>query len=277
MRALPDALAAAAADAGVEFRYDAAVSELERSGRPGDRGAHRHRRALPCRRGDPDDRAARHLPAARTHPAPADANCVRPPLPSWRTSAAERREPTADRSHHTILFGDAWDRTFDEIIDEGRAMADPSLLVTRPTAGDPTLAPSGRDLLYVLAPAPNIDCRTQGLGHRVQRAYTDHMLGTVRSPAAAPRRGRRAPACHHARRTGRARAWSRAPRSRSRTPSARPARSGQATRARHRQRGTGRIIHGARRRHPDRHRVRPPRRRPGHRSRNPDRARALSR
>ena len=41
MRALPDALAAAAADAGVEFRYGSAVSALERAGRAGDRGAHR--------------------------------------------------------------------------------------------------------------------------------------------------------------------------------------------------------------------------------------------
>ena len=36
-------------------------------------------------------------------------------------------------------------------------MSDPSLLVTRPTAGDPSLAPPGRDLLYILAPAPNLD------------------------------------------------------------------------------------------------------------------------
>ena len=36
-------------------------------------------------------------------------------------------------------------------------MGDPSLLVTRPTAGDPTLAPPGRDLLYILAPAPNTE------------------------------------------------------------------------------------------------------------------------
>ena len=36
-------------------------------------------------------------------------------------------------------------------------MSDPSLLVTRPTAGDPSLAPAGRDLLYVLAPCPNLE------------------------------------------------------------------------------------------------------------------------
>ena len=57
--------------------------------------------------------------------------------------------------HHNIVFGQAWEQTFRDVIDEGRVMGDPSLLVTRPTAGDPSLAPAGRDLLYVLAPAPN--------------------------------------------------------------------------------------------------------------------------
>ena len=54
----------------------------------------------------------------------------------------------------------------------------PSLLVTRPTAGDPSLAPSGRDLLYVLAPAPNtvagaIDWATVG------PAYTEQIIAAV--------------------------------------------------------------------------------------------------
>ncbi len=34
-------------------------------------------------------------------------------------------------------------------------MSDPSLLVTRPTATDPSLAPPGRHLHYILAPCPN--------------------------------------------------------------------------------------------------------------------------
>jgi phytoene desaturase len=58
-------------------------------------------------------------------------------------------------AHHTISFGAAWRRTFREIIDEGRLMSDPSLLITRPTATDPTLAPAGSDVLFVLAPCPN--------------------------------------------------------------------------------------------------------------------------
>jgi phytoene desaturase len=60
-------------------------------------------------------------------------------------------------AHHNISFGGKWAGTFDDIIRDGVLMSDPSLLVTRPTAGDPSLAPPGRDLLYVLAPAPNLE------------------------------------------------------------------------------------------------------------------------
>jgi phytoene desaturase len=80
--------------------------------------------------------------------------------------------------HHTILFGDEWNRTFTDIIRDGRLMQDPSLLVTRPTATDPTLAPAGRDLLYVLAPAPNLDRGTVDWAG-VRGAYTDAILDQV--------------------------------------------------------------------------------------------------
>jgi phytoene desaturase len=54
------------------------------------------------------------------------------------------------------LFGAAWRDTFRELITEGRLMSDPSLLITRPTATDPGLAPGGADLLSILAPVPNL-------------------------------------------------------------------------------------------------------------------------
>jgi phytoene desaturase len=179
MRALPDALAAAAADAGVEFQYNASVSALERSGSRvtavrtvnGDRFP---ADAVILTTELPDTyrmlgRTPRRLVKLRPAPSAVVAHI-----------GCQAPAPTADPSHHTILFGGAWDRTFDEIIDQGRPMADPSLLVTRPTLGDPTLAPSGRDLLYVLAPAPNMT-----VGHKdwdeEATAYTDQMLGTVRS------------------------------------------------------------------------------------------------
>ncbi|MDT8914304.1 phytoene desaturase family protein [Amycolatopsis sp. PS_44_ISF1] len=80
--------------------------------------------------------------------------------------------------HHTIFFGDAWARTFAEIVREGKLMSDPSLLVTRPTATEPGLAEDGGEIVSVLAPAPNLR-----LGRidwpRVGDAYREELLRTL--------------------------------------------------------------------------------------------------
>ncbi|OBF60436.1 phytoene dehydrogenase [Mycobacterium sp. 852002-50816_SCH5313054-b] len=174
VRALPDALAAAATDAGVRFRYGTTVTELERSG----------------------DRVT----AVRTHDGriACDAVVLTTELPlTYRLLGRQPRRllrlraaPSAvvlhvgcraappQSAHHTILFGSAWEQTFDEIIRDGRLMADPSLLVTRPTVGDPSLAPAGRDLLYVLAPAPNLSRRDIDWSH-TGGAYADSLLEVV--------------------------------------------------------------------------------------------------
>jgi phytoene desaturase len=62
-----------------------------------------------------------------------------------------------DCPHHTISFGRSWRGVFHELIHERRLMSDPSFLVTRPTASDPSLAPAGRQIYYVLFPTPNLD------------------------------------------------------------------------------------------------------------------------
>ena len=134
MRALPDAMAAAAAAAGVEFVYSRRLpSSSARS--PGDRGAHHQRRA--DRRATPwcSPPNARHLPAAVAahHAAPCGA---RGAVGGGRACRMPVGPGNEDVAHTTSLFGDAWAQTFRDIIDDGRVMADPSLLVTRPTAGD---------------------------------------------------------------------------------------------------------------------------------------------
>lgn len=154
VRALPDALAASAEDAGVRFRYGSTVTSLERSG----------------------DRVNAVITAAGERIA-CDAVVLTTELPltyellgrrpkrllSFRAAPSAVVMHVGCRAveppppHHTILFGDAWDQTFTDIIRDGQLMQDPSLLVTRPTATDPSLAPAGRDLLFVLAPAPNLD------------------------------------------------------------------------------------------------------------------------
>ncbi|MGZ6777618.1 MAG: phytoene desaturase family protein [Mycobacterium sp.] len=175
MRALPDGLAAAAADAGVQFRYGATVTGLDRR----------------------DDRV-RAVDTDTGDRIPADAVILTTELPDTyrllgrtpRRLLPLRPSPSAvvahigcrsvdgPMPHHHILFGDSWEQTFREIIDDGVVMSDPSLLVTRPTAGDPTLAPAGRDLLYVLAPAPNL---SQGKvdWESVGGAYTESMMTAV--------------------------------------------------------------------------------------------------
>ncbi|MEU2036998.1 phytoene desaturase family protein [Nocardia niwae] len=153
MRALPEALAGAAAEAGVRFRYDTAVTALERAGSriTGVRTADGER--IPC---DAVVLTTELHEAYRLL-----ARAPRRPVPLTSAPSAVIAHlgcaPEPGISHHNLLFGAAWAESFRDVIVHGRVMRDPSLLVTRPTATDPSLAPPGRDLLYVLAPAPNLE------------------------------------------------------------------------------------------------------------------------
>ncbi|MEV5427928.1 phytoene desaturase family protein [Streptomyces sp. NPDC052701] len=153
MHALPRAMADAARDAGADLRFGQEVIRLERSG---DRvtAVVTDRERIPC-----------------------DAVVLTPDLPlayallgrAPRRPLRLRHSPSAvvlhagtDRTwpqlaHHTLSFGAAWSGTFRELTRTGRLMSDPSLLITRPTATDPSLAPPGRHLHYILAPCPNTD------------------------------------------------------------------------------------------------------------------------
>jgi phytoene desaturase len=177
-----DALAAyaviaymAAADAGVRFCYRSTVTSLESAaGRitavNTDQGQHIASEAVVLTSELPRTyallgRTPRRLRALRASPS------------AVVVHVGCRRVRRATR-HHTILFGEAWKQTFTDIIRDGRLMSDPSLLVTRPTAGDPSLAPAGRDLLYLLAPAPNlVNSAVDWPG--VGATYADTIVDTV--------------------------------------------------------------------------------------------------
>jgi phytoene desaturase len=151
MHALPRAMADAAADAGADLRFGEAVTRLERSGE--------------------------RITAVVTDSGriACDAVVLTPDLPvAYRLLGRAPRRPVGLRfspsavilhagtdrtwpwlAHHTLSFGAAWRQTFSELTETGRLMSDPSLLITRPTATDPGLAPPGRHLHYILAPCPN--------------------------------------------------------------------------------------------------------------------------
>jgi phytoene desaturase len=175
VRALPDALAAAAADAGVRFSYGSTITALERAGE-----------RITAVHTDQDERIACDAVVLTTElPQTYQLLGRRPrrmlPLraaPSAVVMHVGCRAVPSTTAHHTILFGAQWDQTFTDIIRDGRLMTDPSLLVTRPTATDPTLAPDGRDLLYVLAPAPNLT-RGDIDWSRTGDAYAQSLLDVV--------------------------------------------------------------------------------------------------
>lgn len=175
VRALPDALAAAAAGADVRFCYNATVTGLERTGGRVSAVRTDGSERIPC------DAVVLTTELPQTYAllgrTPRRALPLRA-APSAVVAHLGCHSLTPETSHHTILFGEAWDQTFTDIIRDGQLMQDPSLLVTRPTASDPALAPPGRDLLYVLAPAPNLD-RGNVDWAGVGDAYTDALIDHV--------------------------------------------------------------------------------------------------
>ncbi|MFG2635468.1 phytoene desaturase family protein [Streptomyces sp. NPDC048362] len=153
MHALPSAMADAAADAGADLRFGQRVTRLERSGQRITAVVTDQDR-IPCDAVvlTPDLPVAYGLLGRRP----------RRPLRLRHSPSAVVLHAGTDRTwpqlaHHTISFGASWRGTFDELTRTGRLMSDPSLLITRPTATDPALAPPGRHLHYILAPCPNLE------------------------------------------------------------------------------------------------------------------------
>jgi phytoene desaturase len=151
MHALPRAMADAAAGAGAALRYGHDVTALERTGSRVTAVLTGHGR-IPCDAVvlTPDLPVAYRLLG----------RAPRRPVPLRYAPSAVVLHTGTDRTwpglgHHTLSFGHAWEGTFRQITRTGELMSDPSLLITRPTATDPSLAPPGRHVHYVLAPCPN--------------------------------------------------------------------------------------------------------------------------
>ncbi|MEU8655432.1 phytoene desaturase family protein [Actinoplanes philippinensis] len=172
MHAVPKALAGAAEKHGVTFRYDTTVERVLTS----------------------NGRATGVVTAGGEH-IPADVVVLNPDLPvAYRDLLPARRlrrlryspscvvlhigssQAYSKIAHHNIHFGTAWKGTFDEIIDKGLLMSDPSLLVTNPTHTDAAAAPDGRQTYYVLAPTPNLETAPIDWRGGMDRRYADELL-----------------------------------------------------------------------------------------------------
>ena len=157
MHAIPEALAGAAQKHGVELRCSTEVTRVEVG----------HGRARAVITGDgeriPCDVVVltTDLPVAYRDLLPAELTPRRVRRqrysPSCFLMLAGSRAAYSQTAHHSIHFGREWRRTFDELIDDGQMMSDPSFLVSNPSRTDPSLAPAGKQSYYVLFPTPNLD------------------------------------------------------------------------------------------------------------------------
>ena len=60
-----------------------------------------------------------------------------------------------DVAHHTIYFGDTYEKHLDKIFEKKILSDDISYYLHRPSATDPNMAPDDQDAFYVLVPVPN--------------------------------------------------------------------------------------------------------------------------
>ncbi len=175
--AVPRALAGAAADAGVAFRYGTEVAELPTSGG----------RVSGVRLADGEVLPADAVVVTTDAPWRLVPGARAPRRPVWSPSCVALhvgvRAELPGQAHHTISFGQSWRGVFDELTRDGRPMSDPSLLISMPSVTDRTLAPEGGQVVSVVAPTPNLDPRSGGnpdldwatLGPR----YREELLATL--------------------------------------------------------------------------------------------------
>jgi phytoene desaturase len=177
IHAVPNALAQAAEKHGVKFRFGVTASYV-----------------------DIKDGRATGVVTRDGERIPADVVVLNPDLPiAYRDLLPEtprrinrlRHSPSAvvlhigsrqryeKIAHHNIHFGRSWRGTFDEVIRRGELMSDPSLLVTNPTRADPTLAPSDREVYYVLAPVPNLEVSTLDWRGQLRHEYAGELVATL--------------------------------------------------------------------------------------------------
>jgi phytoene desaturase len=66
------------------------------------------------------------------------------------------KQRTKGLAHHNLFFANDLNRNLEEIFKIGVIPDDPSFYVHVPTVTDPSLAPAGKDIFYILVPVPNL-------------------------------------------------------------------------------------------------------------------------
>lgn len=175
MHALPVAMAGAAEKHGVTFRYGTTVASIETRG---DRAT-----AVITEDGERIEADVvvvnADLPVAHRDLLGREPWSVRrlKYSPSCYLLLAGSSAHYSKIAHHNIHFGRSWQGVFEDLIDHRSLMSDPSILVTNPTRSDPSLAPAGKEIYYVLFPTPNLDSPIDW--ERTKPRYRQEVLRTL--------------------------------------------------------------------------------------------------
>ncbi len=85
-------------------------------------------------------------------------------------------------THHNLLFSRDWHKNFGEIFDHPQWPTDPSLYVCAPSVTDPSVAPEGKENLFVLVPmAPGIEYTEDEMN-----AYGEKILDLMQTELSIP-------------------------------------------------------------------------------------------
>jgi phytoene desaturase len=175
MHALPVAMAGAAEKHGVTFRYGTTVASIETRG---DRAT-----AVITEDGERIEADVvvvnADLPVAHRDLLGREPWSIRrlKYSPSCYLLLAGSSAHYSKIAHHNIHFGRSWQGVFEDLIDHRSLMSDPSILVTNPTRSDPSLAPAGKEIYYVLFPTPNLDSPIDW--ERTKPRYRQEVLRTL--------------------------------------------------------------------------------------------------
>ena len=69
------------------------------------------------------------------------------------------RRKYPELEHHNVIFGSDYKGSFDDIFKNGKVPDEPSFYVNAHAHTDPSLAPEGKDAIYVLVPVPNREAK----------------------------------------------------------------------------------------------------------------------
>ncbi|MDM7921576.1 MAG: phytoene desaturase family protein [Pyrinomonadaceae bacterium] len=77
--------------------------------------------------------------------------------------------------HHNLLFSEDWRKNFDDIYKDPKLPDEPSLYICAPSVTDPSVAPDGKENLFILVPiASGLE-----LSEDQKNAYADRVLGII--------------------------------------------------------------------------------------------------